>query len=503
MSPHDSSISAISPQREAQHAHADLWLFTHDHRRLALLHAAVVALALVIGTFLAIGLALQPLASRGLGVSEAIYRQLYSMHGLALVFLVALPAVPAILGNALLPELLGRERMAWPRLNLLGFHLVLAGCLLFLIAFVAAPVDTGWSFDVPFALSSEASLWWSQLAIAFVAAAGLCSSLNLLATFSESCRARRSLDGLPLFAWSLAIGALVVIVATIALGGSLVMLIAQRAGAADLLGSARPAADVRFDSWFWSWGHAAFGAMILAAIGAVSDVIESHTGGRGGASRAAVWSLLAIALFACTGHGVHVLGRESSQAAASSSSALALLSGVPFVVIVLGWAQALWRGPLRITAALGYALGFVVLLCLAGLAGVFLAMLPTGVYLQNTAFATAQFHFLVVGCGLFALLAGVHQQWPRWFGESARASRGLGACALLFAGVNLAFLPGFVRGYLGEPRRSVAWVDDSMHLGLVSAAGACLIVCALLLAGWNLLAAMPSAKVAVERERAP
>lgn len=471
-------------------ASGESWLLTHDHRRLALMYAIAIGLSVVVGSFLSVGLSLQPLAAHVAGTNALDDRRLYSMHGLVMVFLVALPAIPTVLGNWLLPDLVGVERMAWPRLNLLAFHLLLTGCALFLVAFLAAPIDVGWSFDVPFSVTSNASLSWGLLGILAIGVSYACTGANVLATLVTSRKGARGWHELPTFAWTLGLASFVLVLAVTALAGVVVILLAQRAGATDLLGSSNPAGDVRFSGWFWSFAHPAFTAALVCAIGAVSEIIAAHTSTSNVARRSTVFCLLAITIFSCASFGVHALGREASPESAAVSSALALVSGVPFTVIVIRWWTTLWRGPFRATTASCYALCFIVFLVVGGLGGMFLAVLPTGLYLQNTTFVTAQFHYLIGGGLLTALLAGVHHEWPRWFGVRVREGVGMAACALLFVGVNLAFFPYFVLGYQSVPRRGGDIAGSASHWGWISAAGTALVVAALALAGWNLIATL-------------
>lgn len=498
--PGPTTIGGLAVPAARIDAGGETWLFTHDHRRLALLYAIVIGLSLVVGTSLSIGLSLQPLAAHGAGTNADEYRRLYSMHGLVMVFLVALPAIPGVLGNWLLPELVGAERMAWPRLNLLAFHLLLAGCALFLVAFLAAPVDTGWSFDVPFSVTSNASLSWGLLGVLVIGVSYACNAANLLATLVTSRKGARGWNELPTFAWSLGLASLVQLLAVIALAGAVVILLAQRSGATDLLGSSKPAGDVRFSGWFWLFAHPALTGALLCAIGAVSEIIAAHTSHSTVARRSTVFSLLAITIFSCASFGVHTLGREASPEFAAVSSALALVSGIPFTAIVIRWWTTLWQGPLRATTALCYALCFIVFLVVGGLGGMFLAVLPTGLYLQNTTFATAQFHYLVGGGLLTALLAGVYHVWPRWFGVQVHESSGRAACALLFVGVNLAFFPYFLIGYQSVPRRGGEVLESASHWSWVSAVGSVLVVTALALAGWNLIATLLREREPAERE---
>ena len=470
---------------------------TPDHARLALGYAIAIGLSLVAGASLALGLGMQPLAGRGAGADAEGFRRLYSMHGLVMVFLVALPGIPGVLGNWMLPRDLGVAQMALPRLNRLAFQLFVGGCALFLVALCCAPADAGWSFELPFALASQARLSWSLVAMAVLVVASVCSSINLLVTVA----ARQRWSELSPLAWSLALSSLVQILAAPLFFVALTLVFAERAGAADIL-SAAPAGDVRFTAWFWSWGHPALGATLIAALGIVAEIVARHTRGPRSASRAEVTSLLAIAVLSFAAAGVHVLGRGTTESEASGTSALSLALGLPFALILAGTTRELSRGALRASPALGYALVFLVLLCVGGMAGVFLSLSPTAAQLRETCFGAAQFHYLAAGGALAALFAGLYQVWPRWFGVRVHEGWGLAGCALFFVGINLTFFPRFVLGYLGQPRRSTQILAGGENLGTLSAIGCALLLVALVIVGWNLLSSLLQPRTETQEEPA-
>ncbi|MBI5433415.1 MAG: cbb3-type cytochrome c oxidase subunit I [Planctomycetes bacterium] len=495
------SIGSTNPGAAAKPSvGGELWLFTQDHRRLAWMYAIVIGLSLVVGTVLAVGLGLQPLTGRGTAADAESYRRLYSMHGLVMVFLVALPALPGIVGNWLLPERLGVDEMAWPRMNLLAFQLLLVGCVFFLVAFFATPLDTGWDFALPYALKSNSSVAWGMLGIVFVGASFATSGANIVATVITSRGNGRCWSDLPFFAWAMGAAGLIQAIVTPVLLTALALLFAQREGASDVFASS--GADVRFDQWFWFWAHPALASMLLAAIAVIGDVVGEHGDRPRGASRASVLSVMAITVFAFAGWGIHVLGRTDSAACDTAFSALVLASGVPLIILIVDWVTTLERGEARATTALGYAATSVVALTVGGMAGVFLAVPGTGAHLQNTSFSTGVLHFLVVGGVLGALLSGVHQLWPRWLGVAAREGWGKFGCFLFFVGVNLAFVPLCVRGYLGQPRRTLEVVAADERLGWYAVLGAVLIIGALTLAAWNLVATLLDSRATLAKKEA-
>jgi cytochrome c oxidase subunit 1 len=492
-----STSAGVSQGGAVRHAGGELWLFTQDHRRLAWLYAIVVGLTLIVGLVLAVGLGLQPLAGKAAGADAEGYRRLYSMHGLVMVFLVALPALPGVIGNWLLPERLGVAEMAWPKLNLLAFQLLLVGCAFFLVAFFTTPLDTGWDFALPFALKSTSGIAWGLLGIVFVGASCATSAANIVATVITS-RAGRCWCDLPFFAWALGAASLVQALVTPVLLVALALLFAQRSGASDVFAS--QGADVGFDQWFWFWAHPALASILLAAIAVVGDVVGEHGDKPKGTSTVSLLSVAALAVFAFGGFGVHLIGRGVSPACEAAASGLVLASGIPLAALVVEWVLTLARGEARGTTALGYAATSATSLMVGALGGAFLTVLPTSAYLQNTSFPTGVMHFLIVGGALGALLAGVHQLWPKWFGVPAREGWGKFSCFLFFAGVNLAFVPLCVRGYLGQPRRSLEVVGGDERWTWYGVLGVALLVSALVLAIWNLLRTMLDSRAALARK---
>lgn len=475
----------------------ELAFFSQDHRRLAWAYAIVIGLALIVGIVLAVGLALQPLAGRDAATDATNYRQLYTMHGLVMVFLVALPALPGIVGNWLLPEKLGVDEMAWPRLNLLALQMLVIGGACFLVAFFATPLDTGWSFGLPFALESTSSVAWGLLGIVFVGASLATQGANIVATVVTSRVQGRCWSDLPFFGWALGAAGLVQALVTPVLLVALALLFAQRSGASDVFSAG--GADVAFDQWFWFWAHPAFGSMVLASLAVIGEVVGEHGDRPKGASAASVLSIAALTVFSFGGWGIHVLGRGDGQAFDVASSGLVLVSGVPLVVLIVDWVMTLARGEARGTTALGYAATSTTAFVLGALAGAFCVVLPTGAYLADTSFPTGAMHFLVVGGVLGALFAGVHHLWPRWFGVPVREGWGKFACFLYFVGMVLAFVPLCVRGYLGQPRRTLDVVVADERWSWYAIAGAIVLFGGVTFALWNLLRTMLDSRAALAR----
>jgi len=481
----------VAPANEPARASTELWLFTLDPDRIARVWAVTAGLALVAGVVLALGLAFAPLADFG-GADDR--RATYTMHGIALVFLVVLPAIPGVAGNALLPRLVGADGPAWPRANLLGLQLHLAGVVLFALAFLAAPADSGWTFDVPFSLTSGASLGWSLLALVAVVAGGACTAANILATIASSRARDGAVWSMPLLAWALGASAIVQLLAAPILAVVAALLFAERSGASDVLGSTTAAGDVRFAQWFFAFAHPAIGAALLACAGLVDHLVAGRAQREEAASATSVYAIFGFAVAVCVSAAVQAFARVGSPASSVTSSALFLATGIPLAVLAAGWISRAARaaGTADATRCLGAAAG--VLLACAALASILLALPAVGALLAGTTFATVPVHFAGVAVAA-AVFGALHELAPVWFGAAAREGRGRAASVLLVVGSITAFGPAIVRGLAGEPHRAFTLRTGSEVEMWVAAGGAVLLAFALALAGWNVIAAFLASRV--------
>ena len=463
------------------------WLFTTDPKRLARLHLVWIGFATWIVVFLGFGLQLLPLASRSVGLELGEQRQVFSMHGLVGVFLFAIPAIPTILGNLLLPRALGVTQMAWPKLNLLAFHLFLFGVGSFLVALLFAPASGGWSLAPPFSLGAEASPTWSVIAVVSVLSSIGCSSLAFLGTIVLSRKTAGSWSELSSFSWALALSSVLQLVLAPVLAVLFVMLLAERAGTVDLFAGNVVAGDLLFERWFWSWGQPAVVAVLLPACGFVADLVRELCGRAASASRALLTSYFALIVLGGLAPGVAFVGLDPDAASSVVPSAFALAAILPLVAILADvWAVLRARTP-ALSTPLCYVLSWITMVGVscAGLA--FLAVLPIGLHVRHTAFLVAEMHYLALGVLGMALLAGVYHAWDRRPGAEVDEKWARIGCVCLFFGMHLAFIPLFVLGYLGRPRRTfgMEWSDGSGWQWTAVAGGAFLLV-GFGVVAWNL-----------------
>lgn len=463
---------------DARAASRALWLFDTDARRLAWSWAVAVALAAIVGAVLAVGIGLEPLAVRGSGLDPETQRGASTMHGLVMVLLVALPAVGGILGNGLLPSKLGLASTAWPLVALRGYQVFLAACVCFLVAFFAKPLDTGWTFGLPFALSSRSSVAWGALGAVFaVAACALCSA-NVVATVVAS---RRPLRELPFFAWTLAASSLLQVLIAPVLVAVLAAFFAQRSGASDVFEGR--GLDVRFERWFLLWAEPALAAAALATAAVLGDVFAAHGARSRRSSGAAFVGVVVFTVAVVARAGLRAFGSDAAAETDVVATVLALTCGAPLVVFVIDWLASVASGAGRPTLALGYAIIATTSLVVGAAAFGLLVVPSTGAYLRDTSFAGGALHLVFVGGGLGALLAGLHLAWPLWFGAAPRDAYARLACVAFGVGVPFAFVPACFAGHAGAAHGTAgldAFWNAATVVGLIT------VVAAAGLAGWRL-----------------
>ena len=474
--------STIETARPA--ATGELWIFSQDPRRLGTAYALLVAFGLVLGTLLAVGLVLQDVAGPGGGNDPDVHRRIFTVHGMAMVFGVLLPAIPGVLGNWLLPKRLGVAELAWPRLNLLAFQLLCAAWLLFLIAFLFAPPATGYAFDLALSRAPGANAPWSMLAVLFAVASVALTGAVHVATLFTGRAGRGGLAAVPFVGWAFGVAGLLQVLAAPALVVALAFLFADRSGASDALAGA--AADVRLDRWTWAFAQPAFAGALIAAAGVIGDVFATRGDARatpGPAAFASVLALVGAATVALASSAVHTAWRGAGGSGASGALALAL--GVPLAVLVADWLGALSRGRVVPSAALWLSIAAAVGLVAGALAAAFLASPATGPYLEGSRFPASALHLFAVVGVLGAAFAGMYA----FLGERARQGAGRLSAALLVLGAAAAFVPPGVLGFLGEAGRSSELTTARDSLAWTSAAGALAVVTALSFAAWGLFAA--------------
>jgi len=449
------------------------WLLTRDHKRIALLYLAGITFFFFIGGTFAVLIRLELATPAGDLVSDETYNKLFTMHGVMMVFFFLIPAIPAVLGNFLIPIMIGAKDLAFPKLNLASWYIYMLGGLFTLYALVSGGVDTGWTFYTPFStVSSTTNVIPTALGIFITGFSSILTGLNFIVTIHRMRAPGLTWSRLPLFLWSMYATSLINVLGTPVLAITLLLVAVERVFHFGFFDPALGGDPVLFQHLFWFYSHPAVYVMVLPAMGVVSELVAA--GCRKpvfGYAFVAIASLsIAILGFLVWGHHMFVAGQ--SVYAGLIFSILSYLVAIPSAIKVFNWTATMYRGAVSWETPMLYAYGFIGLFTIGGLTGLFLAAVGLDVHVTDTYFIIAHFHYIMVGGTIMAYLGGLHFWWPKISGRLYNEWLARLSAGIIFAGFNLTFFPQFVLGYLGMPRRYHAYPPEFQVLNVLSSAGA-------------------------------
>ncbi len=448
------------------------WLLTTDHKRIALLYLVSVTVMFVIGGLFAALIRLELLTPGGDVVQADTYNKLFTMHGVVMIFFFLIPSIPAVLGNFLLPMMIGARDLAFPRINLLSWYVYVVGALFTLWAMITGGVDTGWTFYTPYSTAvSSTKVIPTAIGIFITGFSSILTGLNFIVTVHTMRAPGLTWFRLPLFVWAHYAMSLIAILGTPVLTITIALVALERLLHLGVFDPALGGDPLLFQHLFWFYSHPAVYIMILPAMGVVSELVACFSRKRiYGYEFVAISSLVIAFLgFLVWGHHMYVSGQ--SVYAGLVFSFLSFAVAMPSAVKVFNWTATLYRGSIAWDSPMLYALGFIGLFTLGGLTGLFLASLGLDVHVHDTYFVVAHFHYIMVGGTIMGYLGGLHFWWPKMFGRMYPEFLGRFAAIVVFLGFNLTFFPQFVLGYLGMPRRYHVYPEEFQVLNVLSTAG--------------------------------
>ncbi|SEG23810.1 cytochrome c oxidase subunit 1 [Bryocella elongata] len=449
------------------------WLLTADHKRIAMLYMISITFFFFIGGAFAGLIRLELLTPQSDLVAADTYNKFFTMHGIVMVFLFLVPSVPATLGNFLIPIMIGAKDLAFPKINLLSWYLYMIGGTLTLSALVLGGVDTGWTFTTPLSTHYlNTHVITAALAIFIAGFSSIFTGLNFIVTLHRMRCPGMTWFRMPLFCWSNYAASLLMVLGTPVLAIAIVLVFLERVFGVGVFDPAKGGDPLLFQHLFWFYSHPAVYIMILPGMGVISEVISTFSRKRVFGYTAVAFSSVAIALFGFFVWEHHMFIMGVSNYSALVFSLLTMLVAVPSAIKIFNWAFTLQKGSITFETPMLYAFGFMGLFTIGGLTGVFLGVLGMDIHLTETYFIVAHFHFVMVGGMLMAFLSGVHFWWPKMTGRMYPESLSKLAAVVTFIGFILTFMPQFILGYLGMPRRYAAYPPEFQVLNVFSTAGA-------------------------------
>ncbi|MEX0704166.1 MAG: cbb3-type cytochrome c oxidase subunit I [Planctomycetales bacterium] len=484
------------------HAHAHhepgfvrKYVFSTDHKIIGVQFLITTLLMLMVGGFLALAVRWQlawpwqsmPIlgqlfAQEGGQISPEFYTMLFTMHATVMIFLVIIPILAGAFGNFLIPLMIGADDMAFPTLNMLSYWFMWPAIALFMLSFLfGGGPASGWTSypvlsDIPWAApgSGTAQTFW-LLALTFVGFSSMMGSINYMTTIINMRAPGMTLFRMPLTIWAMLITAILQAFALPVLTAAGFMQLFDRIRIAGLHtcfffpsglyingqevihGGGQP---LLWQHLFWFYSHPAVYIMLLPAMGMVSDMLSCMARKPVFGYKPMVYSLAAIAGLGFIVWGHHMFTSGMNPALGMTFMVSTIMIALPSAIKTFNWIGTLWGGRLQFNTVLLNCVAFVSLFVVGGLSGIFMAAVPVDIYIHDTYFIVAHFHYILFGATLFGVFGGIFFWFPKMFGRTMNEGLGKLHFALTFIGFNGTFFPMHLLGVAGMPRR---YADPYIH----------------------------------------
>ena len=449
------------------------WLFTTDHKRIAILYLISISFFFLLGGIFAMLVRLELATPAGDLFNSDTYNKLFTMHGIVMVFFFLIPSIPATLGNFLIPMMIGAKDLAFPRINLLSWYIYIVAGFIAVGTMAYGGVDTGWTFYPPFSSSySRTYVTAAAIAVFISGFSSILTGLNFIVTIHKMRAPGMTFDRLPLFVWAHYATSLIQLLGTPVVAITIALLGLERIFHVGIFDPSIGGDPILFQHLFWFYSHPAVYIMILPGMGVTTEVIACFARKRPFGYPFIAGSSIGIAVLGFLVWGHHMFVTGQSMYASLVFSLLSMAVAVPSAIKVFNWTATMYKGSIRFETPMLYAFGFIGLFTIGGLTGLFLATLATDVHLTDTYFVVAHFHYVMVGGMVLAYLGGLHFWWPKITGRMYPEVLGKLSAIIVFVGFNFTFFPQFLAGYAGMPRRYHAYAPEYQVFNVMSTAGA-------------------------------
>lgn len=392
-------------------------------------------------------------------MDPAFYNALFTMHATIMIFFVVMPFMVGGFGNFLIPLMIGAGDMAFPVLNMLSFWVAVPAALLLLYSFFVpgGAAAGGWTMYATLSANAQYSgvdwginLWIISLLVLGVSS--LMGSINYITTIVNMRAPGMTWFRLPLTIWSLFITAILLLLALPVLTAALVMLLFDRTlGTSFFLpeGGGQP---LLWQHLFWFFGHPEVYILVLPAMGVTSDILSTFSRKPIFGYKAMTFSMIALAVLSWLVWGHHMFQSGMSPLLGTAFMLSTMVIAVPSAIKTFNWLGTLWGGNIHFTSPMLFALGFVSNFVIGGLSGIYMASTPVDIFIHDTYFIVAHFHYVVAGI-IFGMFAALYYWFPKIFGCLMNERLGKLHFALTYLFFNCAFFPMHILGVAGHMRR--------------------------------------------------
>jgi len=474
------------------------WITSVDHKRIGAMYCMLALLMLLRGFIDALMMrSQQAVAFHAAGyLPPEHYNQIFSAHGTIMIFFVAMPFMIGLI-NYVMPLQLGVRDVAFPTFNSVGFWLTAAGALLVNISLVVGEFSrAGWLPYPPLSelqYSPGVGIDYYLWALEISGVGTLISGINLVTTILKTRAPGMSYGRMPIFCWTALASNLLIVAAFPILTATLAMLLLDRYLDFHFFTNAAGGNPMMFVNLIWAWGHPEVYILILPAFGAFSEIVSTFSGKPLFGYRSMVVATMAICVLSFMVWLHHFFTMGAGADVNGIFGIMSMVIAVPTGVKVFNWLFTMYRGRVRFSTAMHWAVGFMVTFVIGGMTGVLLAVPPADFVLHNSLFLVAHFHNMVIGGVLFGAFAAYEYWFPKAFGFRLHERLGKAAFWCWFTGFYVAFVPLYAVGLLGMTRRLQHYDQPEWHPWLlVAAGGALLIFCGIALQAAQLIVSIRS-----------
>jgi len=469
------------------------WMLTIDHKRIGIMYAVVMMTFFFVAVLTAFGMRLELFAPGGQFVDGDTFNQMFTLHGVIMIFLFMVPGIPAIFGNIVMPLMIGAKDVSFPRLNWFTFWLYIFGAILAVSTLWTGNgfADTGWTFYAPYSLNTDTNVVMLLVAAFILGMASILTGLNFLVTIHRLRAPGMTFFKMPLFVWGIYATAWIQLLATPVVGITLVLALFEKLFGIGIFDPAKGGDPVLFEHLFWIYSHPAVYLMILPAFGVMSEIIPTF-------SRKEIFGYRTIALSSASIAGIgylvwghHLFTSGMADIAKTVFSFLTFFVAVPTGIKFYDWVATMYKGKIVLSTPMLWALGTMITFVIGGLTGVTITMIGVDIHLQDTYYSVGHFHYAMLGGVAFLMFAGMHYWFPLVTGKMYSEAKAKIAFYIIFIGFNLLWFPMLIAGYLGMPRRYFDYLPEFEIYHQIAFFGAVIFVIGLtfmmyvLIQGWR------------------
>ena len=461
------------------------WLTTTDHKKIGVLYITTAFVLFIVGGIFALVIRSE-LAVPGVQlVDPETYNQLFTIHGTTMIFLFVMPMWTGI-ANYIVPLQVGAADMAFPRINALSYWMVpLAAILLFGGYAVGGAANAGWTGYAPLSAQGGRGLDLWLAALILLGFSSVLGAINFIATIFKLRAPGLTLMRMPLFVWNSLVTSVLLLFAIPVLTAGLAALYIDRNYGGGFFDPAQGGNPVLWQHLFWFFGHPEVYILILPAFGVVSEVIPVFSRKPLFGYKAFVFATASIGAlgFSVWAHHMFTTGAVFLPFFSFFTFLIAVPTGIKF----FNWLATMWRGQLRFSTPMLFALGFISLFLIGGLDGAFLAVVPFDFHVQDTYWVVSHLHYVLVAGSVFGIFGALYYWFPKMSGRMLDERLGKWQWVLLFVGTNITFFPQHLLGLDGMIRRIVDYAPNPgwTELNFLSSIGSFMIAASILPFIWN------------------